>query len=101
MRARTVLVVAAMLLLGGAAARAAQYPGWSDTGWVWASKRDCCNAAIDIAAQYSAAACVNSGGVPRAFAGASQRGTCSADWTQSDDGAILYRCYGEAAVWCR
>lgn len=82
-------------------ARAAQYPGWGDTGWVYGSKRDCCNAAIEIAATYSANACVNSGGVPRPFAGASQRGTCSADWMQDDGGALLYRCYGEASVWCR
>ena len=34
---RTVaLVAAAGLLLAGAAARAAQYPGWGDTGWVYA-----------------------------------------------------------------
>ena len=94
------VVAAAAFLLAGAAARAAQYPGWGDTGWVYASKRDCCNAAIDIAAQYSADACVSSGGVPRPFAGASQRGTCSAEWMQAEEG-VLYRCYGEASVWCR
>ena len=93
-------VAAAVVLLVGAGARAAQYPGWGDTGWVYASKRDCCNAAIDIAAQYSAQACVDSGGVPRPFAGASQRGTCSAEWMQHE-GSLVYRCYGEASVWCR
>jgi len=100
---RTVALVAAVgLLLAGAAARAAQYPGWGDTGWVSASKRDCCNAAIDLAAQYSAQACVAAGGVPRPFAGASQRGTCSAEWMQDQGGGgLLYRCYGEASVWCR
>ena len=81
--------------------RAAQYPGWGDTGWVYASKRECCNAAINIAADYSAQACVTAGGVPRPFAGASQRGTCSSEWSQAADGSLLYRCYGEAAVWCR
>jgi len=89
------------LLVSVAAADAAEYPGWGDTGWVYASKRDCCNAAIEIAASYSAQACVNIGGVPRPFAGASQRGTCSAEWMQADDGGLLYRCYGEASVWCR
>ena len=88
------------LVLAGSAALAAQYPGSGDTGWVYASKRDCCNAAIEIAAHYSAEACVASGGVPRAFAGASQRGTCSAEWTQHE-GSVLYRCYGDASVWCR
>ena len=95
-----VVAAAAACLLAGATARAAQYPGWGDTGWVYASKRDCCNAAIDIAAQYSADACVTAGGVPRPFAGSSQRGTCSSEWMQGEEG-VLYRCYGEASVWCR
>jgi len=90
-----------LLVLGAVGAHAAQYPGWGDTGWVYASKRDCCNAAIDIAAQYSAGACANAGGVARPFAGSSQRGTCSAEWMQDENGAMLYRCYGEASVWCR
>jgi hypothetical protein len=94
------LLALVLLLIAGTSARAAQYAGWGDTGWVYASKRECCNAAIDIAAEYSAQACINVGGVPRPFAGASQRGTCSSEWMQAD-GGILYRCYGEAAVWCR
>ena len=98
---RGMILGAAGLLLSAAAARAAQYPGWGDTGWVYASKRDCCNAAIEIAASYSAQACINTGGVPRPFAGASQRGTCSAEWMQDDSGNLLYRCNGEASVWCR
>jgi hypothetical protein len=93
-------VAAVLLLSSGIAARAAQYPGWGDTGWVHASKRECCNEAIAIAAEYSAQACMTAGGLPRSFAGSSQRGTCSAEWMQ-DGGAILYRCYGEASVWCR
>ena len=97
--ALTVSAAAACLFLGGAA-QAAQYPGWGDTGWVYASKRECCNAAIVTAAQYSAQACTDAGGVPRSFAGASQRGTCSAEWMQYE-GSLLYRCYGEASVWCR
>ena len=95
------LVVLALVVVAATTARAAQYPGWGDTGWVYASKRDCCNAAIEIAAGYSAQACVDTGGVPRSFAGSSQRGTCSADWMQAEDGGIIYRCYGEASVWCR
>jgi hypothetical protein len=82
-------------------ARAAQYPGWSDTDWVYASRRDCCNAAIAMASQFSAEACISSGGVPSAFRGGGQRGTCQVEWTQDDYGEMLYRCHGEAAVWCR
>jgi hypothetical protein len=97
----TPLAALALLLLAGTDVRAAQYSGWGDTGWVYASKRECCNAAIEIAAEYSAQACITSGGVPRPFAGSSQRGTCSAEWMQDAEGGLLYRCYGEAAVWCR
>ncbi len=97
---RAVRVAGALALAAAGTSWAAQYPGWGDTGWVSASKRECCNAAIAIAADYSAEACMTAGGVPRAFAGASQRGTCKAEWMQSD-GELLYRCYGEASVWCR
>jgi hypothetical protein len=96
---RVLTVVA--LVLSAAAVEAAQYPGWGDTGWIYASKRECCNEAIDIAADYSANACVTAGGMPRPFAGASQRGTCSSEWSQDEDGGMMYRCYGEASVWCR
>ena len=100
--ARPVAVVAtAVLLFVATRASAAQYPGWGDTGWVYASKRQCCNAAIEIAAEYSAQACITAGGVPKPFAGASQRGTCSSEWMQDGAGGVVYRCYGEAAVWCR
>ena len=99
-RARTIAVAAALLLLAGTRAQGAQYPGWGDTGWVYASKRECCNGAIAIAADYSAQACMTAGGIPRPFAGASQRGTCTSEWMQYE-GDMLYRCYGEAAVWCR
>ena len=98
---RIALLAAIGLLVPVAVANGAQYPGWGDTGWVYASKRECCNAAIEIAASYSAQACVNTGGVPRPFAGASQRGTCSAEWMQDGGGGLLYRCQGEASVWCR
>ena len=96
---RVLAVVA--LVLCATVAEAAQYPGWGDTGWIYASKRECCNEAIDIAADYSANACVTAGGIPRPFAGASQRGTCSSEWSQDEDGSMMYRCYGEASVWCR
>jgi|SRR5690242_15572193 len=100
MRAPSIAAAIAAVVLVAAGVQAAQYPGWGDTGWVYASKRECCNAAIQIAAEYSADACVTAGGVPRPFAGASQRGTCSSEWMQAE-GAMLYRCYGEASVWCR
>jgi len=101
-RTRTAAMTGAALLLLPAAARAAQYPGWGDTGWSHTNKRECCVDAIEIAAEYSAQACMTAGGVPRPFAGASQRGTCSSEWSQGGGGGgLTYRCYGEASVWCR
>jgi hypothetical protein len=82
-------------------ASATQYQGWGDTGWIYASKYECCNQAIAIASQYSAQACVTAGGSPQSFAGGGQRGSCTADFQQDDQGNMMYRCYGEAAVWCR
>src|SRR5262245_2273622 len=100
-RARTLAVVIGSLFLAAPAARAAQYPGWGDTAWVYSSKRDCCSAAIEVAASYSAEARVTSGGVPRPFRGSTERGTCRAEWQQDGNGGVMYRCSGEAYVWCR
>jgi hypothetical protein len=91
----------AFLLAAAARAPAAQYPAWGDTGWVYASKRECCDGAIAIAQDYSATACLNSGGVPRPPMGGGQRGTCTSEWMQDDYGRLVYRCYAEAALWCR
>jgi hypothetical protein len=82
-------------------AGAAEYPGWGDTGWVYASRRDCCNAAISIACDYSAQACLQTGGVPNPLRGGAQRGTCQVQWAKDGTGGTLFRCYGEAAIWCR
>jgi hypothetical protein len=92
------LALAALLVAGPAVA--AQYPGWSDTGWDYGSKRDCCHAAIAIAQEYSAKACIDSGGRPRPTTG-QQRGSCQSEWMTDEGGRMLYRCYGEAAIWCR
>jgi hypothetical protein len=100
-RCAAVASLAGLLLVSVGTTYATEYPGWGDTGWVYASKRDCCNAAISIAWQYSAQACVTSGGNPISFAGGGQRGSCNAQWMQGDDGALMYRCYGDASVWCR
>jgi hypothetical protein len=95
-------VILALLCLVGFAAgvQATEYPGWGDTGWVYESKRECCNYAIGIASQYSEQACSTSGGLPSPFDGGGQRGSCSAQWTQDASGYLMYRCYGEASVWC-
>lgn len=100
-RAAVLLTLALSLAAAATTAHASTYPGWGDTGWVYANKRECCNQAIAIATQYSAQACGTAGGVPVGFSGGGQRGSCTSEWTQDDSGTLLYRCYGEAAVWCR
>jgi hypothetical protein len=98
--ARISIIALALLLLSGAVARATEYPGWGDTGWVYESKRDCCNDAIAIASQYSEQACTTAGGYPSPFVGGGQRGSCNWQWMQDAYGNIMNRCYGEAAIWC-
>jgi hypothetical protein len=89
-----------LVLLAAVPAGATQYPGWGDTGWVYESKRECCLGAVRLAQHYSMKACVDSGGEPRPTTG-QQRGNCRAEWAQDDDGVMMYRCYGQAAIWCR
>lgn len=94
----------ALALLGlslATVAGAAGYQGWGDTGWNYYSRRDCCDGAIAIAQQYSSDACLDSGGVPRPPFNGGQRGSCTVQWMQTDDGGMLYRCSGEATLWCR
>jgi len=98
---RGLLAAVVALAAAAAPAGAAQYPAWGDTGWVWSSKRDCCLAAIALATDYSMQACVAVGGQPRPTSG-QQRGSCRSERAvDPSTGAVLYRCYGEAAVWCR
>jgi hypothetical protein len=94
------LVSAALLAASSRSVKASEYPGWGDTGWVYASKRECCKAAIAIAQEYSMEACINVGGLPRPMRGAA-RGSCEATWTQAPEGGLLYRCVAESSVWCR
>ena len=98
---RCALMATALLLAAAADVRASQYQAWGDSGWGYASKRECCNAAIAIAQEYSGQACLDTGGQPRPPMGAGQRGVCTSEWSQAEDGSLLYRCYAEAALWCR
>jgi len=91
-----------MVVLLVAPAGAAQYPARSDTDWVYASKRECCDGAIALAQQYSADACRVSGGRPSPMRGGVQRrGFCTWQSTRDTNGAVLFRCQAEATVPCR
>ena len=94
------MLAAGVLLAAAVGARATEYPGWGDTGWVYASKRECCNEAIGIASQYSEQACATAGGTPSPFDGGGQRGSCSWQYMQDPQGNLMNRCYGQASVWC-
>ena len=98
--ARATILTMGLLLGLAPAVRATEYPAWGDTGWIYASKSECCNQAIAIASQYSEQACSTAGGMPSPFDGGGQRGSCSWQWTQDSAGNMMYRCYGQAAVWC-
>jgi hypothetical protein len=95
------LTIGALALLAGSAS-AREFPGWGDTGWAYASKRECCNGAVAIAQQYSAQACIDIGGTPSPLRGGVQRrGFCTWETASDDSGAALFRCYAEATVPCR
>ena len=99
--ARVATLAAVALLTFAGRALATEYPGWGDTGWIYASKAYCCNEAIRIASGWSEEACANTGGVPSPFAGgAGHRGSCSWQSMQDPYGTMMNRCYGEASVWC-
>src|SRR5258707_320385 len=84
--ARAAITAVVLLLSSAGVARASEYPGWGDTGWVYASKRDCCNSAIALASDYSERECTIAGGRPSPFDGGGQRGSCSSQFTQDADG---------------
>jgi hypothetical protein len=102
-RAVGIAVAAAAALVATATVAAArQYPGRGETGWTYASKRDCCDEAIARAQQDSAAICENVGGIPSPMRGGVQRrGSCAWESTRDDAGDVLFRCQAEATVLCR
>ena len=67
--ARVAILATVALLAFAGRARATEYPGWGDTGWIYASKAYCCNEAIGIASRYSEEECANTGGMPSEHGG--------------------------------
>ena len=102
MKPRNLLIAVsavAMLLLAGAAAMAASYHGFGDTGWDFENKRDCCEEAVWLAQEDSMRLCEMAGGHPKVRSG-STRGIC--DWDARGSGRDrLYRCTAKADVYCR
>jgi hypothetical protein len=99
MRAGALLVSLAAVAVAAAPLEAAQYPGRGETGWCCYSKRQCCDEAIALAHEASAANCEMAGGTPRPSG--ARRGSCNWEWIQDEDGNAVYRCLSEAAVRCR
>jgi len=94
--------IACALATTATVASARQYPGRGDTGWIYASKRDCCNEAIGRAQEDSAAVCHNAGGIPKAMRGGVQRrGSCEWESNRDAAGDVVVRCTAEATVLCR
>ncbi len=100
----TLVVLGSTLALTTTAsvASARQYAGHGDTGWIYASKRDCCDEAIGRAQEESAFACENTGGRPKAMRGGVQRrGSCEWESRTDFNGDVVFRCIAEATVLCR
>jgi len=101
-RWRTIATVAMLLVAVATSVRAGQYPGHGDTGWVYAGKRECCNEAIALAQEDSAAVCHQVGGTPNPMrGGVKRRGYCDWESAVHDDGRIFFRCQAEATIPCR
>jgi hypothetical protein len=92
-------MLGASMLLAPAAASAATYEGYGDTGWSHDNKRDCCEDAVWLAQDNAAASCEDAGGQPKLRSG-SARGSC--DW-DADGNSFdrVYRCKARARVECR
>jgi hypothetical protein len=94
------LLVAAIFLAGAVEVRA-DYEGWSDTGYSYRTKRDCCEAAIRLAQEDSVRNCRNAGGFPDlSFGRNAARGKCDVQMQSDGRGGRVYRCLGTAAVDC-
>jgi hypothetical protein len=99
---RGLLTGLALIALAASDAAAGQYPGRGDTGWVLAGKRDCCNEAIALAQQDSAAVCHSVGGSPNPMRGGVQRrGYCQWESAVGNDGLTRFHCWAEATIPCR
>jgi len=91
------LLAAFLIAITAGAAAAAEYEGAGNTGWTWDNQRDCCDDAVALAQQDSAARCRDAGGAPRISPYA--RGMC--DWDAQGDGDNrVYLCTATANVPC-
>jgi len=80
-------------------AEAAQFPGYSDTGWSWSDKSECCAEAIALAQEDGMNRCQVSGGFPNMRF--MRRGNCR--WRSNVDGygSRVYRCWGDTKISCK
>jgi len=94
-------LVSAILLVALAGNARADYEGWSDTGWSYRTKRDCCEAAIRLAQENSVRNCRAAGGLADlSFGRNSARGECDTQMQSDGRGGRVYRCHGTASVDC-
>jgi hypothetical protein len=78
---------------------ASNYTGYGDTGFAHTSKAKCCEDAVFIAQDNSAADCERAGGYPD-FRRTSARGRCNWE-TRRGNGRTVYRCTATSSVYCR
>jgi hypothetical protein len=99
-RALVAVLAAAALIFVPASGNAASYTGYSETGFEYTSKAQCCEDAVAMAQDESARACERSGGYAD-FRRTSARGRCDWETRRGSSGRTIYGCTATAAVPCR
>jgi len=82
------------------AAWAATYPGYGDTGFGFSNRGECCEEAVFLAQEDSAAACERIGGYAE-YSRSAARGRCQTQRKRDSDGFTVFRCTATATVQCR
>jgi hypothetical protein len=95
-----VLLAAAAIAALPAPGAAALYPGYGDTGFGFTNRGECCEEAIFLAQDDSAAACERIGGYAD-FRRSAARGRCQTQRKRGYDGQTVFRCTATASVQCR
>jgi hypothetical protein len=88
-----------VVLLAATVAPADEYPGQAKTGFQYANRRECCDAALALAQRDSAAVCERAGGVPKPPA-VTARGRCDPEQRRGADGLPVFACTATVNVPC-
>ena len=99
-RVAAVALAGLALVLAVTVPVSANYNGFGDTGFTHTNKGRCCEDAVLMARDDSAAQCEQSGGFPN-FSRSSARGRCDWETQRDSNGRTRFRCTATATVTCR